>query len=900
MPAEAVEITGTFTADTDTKYTVEHYTEKLDGTYELNQKQENLTGTTDTKATASPVEIEGFTYDENNSSNVKEGIIAGDGSLVLKLYYTRNSYKVTYSYTNDPVPNGASSLPREASHKYEEVVTVAEDATAPGYTFGGWSKTGTFTMPAEAVEITGTFEEEEYKITYNLEGGSVNGTNRDKYTISTDTFTLINPTQAGKVFKGWTGTGLTEETKTVTIEKGSTGDREYTAVWRDQASDLSITTNVTGNKPAEYGDELEIVVTITNNGDDSGSVTLSDPGLAQSLIDYPGVFEVESSTITMNGETTNVEGDLLINGYTIDNVASGETITVTLKIKIDGNAGTSVTTGFKADPEYGDASTATAETIKVETTVKFVKKTEKPVGTNIIVLLDQSASMGWNFDDDTTKHRHTFGYGLGASTYNETCAWYGDHSYNGSTMIYSVPECKLNGLVNAKAAAQTFLSTIFTETSNSNGSVVAAYRFGSTPRTGNPSYTVYSNVIGSPATDYNSMQALKTAIGNIESYPQNSGTPYYKAFQSAYEALYGADGNSGLAQNGNKNVIIFLTDGAPDRTDNETLRNEVLTNLNSNGKTTVIYSIAYNISETDDAYALLKSISENSGEANHRGQAFSTGIDGLNSVFSAISSDIQDHKSSKQSISGVAEMGSDVIPDKPIVINVTPIDGDPYTLTYSNLEAAMDAEYIVEVDGEYDVDATKFTAGSKIEVVFYGEDEETNSKALLKYVRSKSSFVTIENAEDSQELAKGIEVLDEQKQEETEEVVIPNEVEEIVEETIKTTEEKETIEENVNTEESNGNIEETDEEMISSESQEKVDTLLENSEPTEEKKEEVTNEVEQPKVEETEEKEEPVVDTDSTEKVVETTNEVEQPKVEEPLQTEVIEEVMPQQESLEE
>ena len=35
-------------------------------------------------------------------------------------------------------------------------MTVAEAATAPGYTFSGWS-TGDFTMPAQDVEITGSF-----------------------------------------------------------------------------------------------------------------------------------------------------------------------------------------------------------------------------------------------------------------------------------------------------------------------------------------------------------------------------------------------------------------------------------------------------------------------------------------------------------------------------------------------------------------------------------------------------------------------------------------------------------------------------------------------------------------------------------------------------------------------
>ena len=42
---------------------------------------------------------------------------------------------------------------------------------------------------------------------------------------------MVNPTKDGFDFAGWTGTGLTEATKNVTIAKGSTGDRTYTATW---------------------------------------------------------------------------------------------------------------------------------------------------------------------------------------------------------------------------------------------------------------------------------------------------------------------------------------------------------------------------------------------------------------------------------------------------------------------------------------------------------------------------------------------------------------------------------------------------------------------------------------------------------------------------------------------
>lgn len=69
----------------------------------------------------------------------------------------------------------------------------------------------------------------DYTITYDLDGGTAS--NPSTYTIETETFMLSNPIKAGYVFAGWTGTGLNEATKDVTIEKGSTGNRTYTATW---------------------------------------------------------------------------------------------------------------------------------------------------------------------------------------------------------------------------------------------------------------------------------------------------------------------------------------------------------------------------------------------------------------------------------------------------------------------------------------------------------------------------------------------------------------------------------------------------------------------------------------------------------------------------------------------
>ena len=165
MPAENVTITGSFTANGDTAYTVEHYQQNLAGDgYDLVEADtEHLTGETDTTATANPKAYTGFTFDGTVEGTVASGNIAGDGSLVLKLYYTRNSYDVTYAYTGT-VPADASALPEKAAVKYGASVTVAEAATAKGHTFSGWS-TGDFTMPAQDVEITGSFTANPYNVT---------------------------------------------------------------------------------------------------------------------------------------------------------------------------------------------------------------------------------------------------------------------------------------------------------------------------------------------------------------------------------------------------------------------------------------------------------------------------------------------------------------------------------------------------------------------------------------------------------------------------------------------------------------------------------------------------------------------------------------------------------------
>lgn len=158
MPANDVKITGNWKKNGDGTYKLEYWLEKLDGTYENTETITGRTGTIGTTASVTEADkkpITGFTFDANNTNNKLEGEIVSGDPLTLKLYYTRDSYKVTYQYTGTVTPGDATKLPDEVTYKYGAEVTVAAAAKSADYVFSGWSRTGTFNMPAEDVIITG-------------------------------------------------------------------------------------------------------------------------------------------------------------------------------------------------------------------------------------------------------------------------------------------------------------------------------------------------------------------------------------------------------------------------------------------------------------------------------------------------------------------------------------------------------------------------------------------------------------------------------------------------------------------------------------------------------------------------------------------------------------------------
>lgn len=215
-------------------YTVTYNTNGGTGTY-ANQTKEH--GKALTLYTNEPTKA-GYTFagwlGSDNVTYQAGGPYTANADLTLTAQWTPANYTVTYNL------NGGTVTGNPTGYTIESAAITLNNPTKTGYTFAGWTGTDlagaqmNVTIPTGSTgdrAYTATWTPIEYTISYHgLEGATVSG-NPTGYTIESDDITLSNPTKDGYAFAGWTGTGLTAATESVTITKGSMGNREYTATW---------------------------------------------------------------------------------------------------------------------------------------------------------------------------------------------------------------------------------------------------------------------------------------------------------------------------------------------------------------------------------------------------------------------------------------------------------------------------------------------------------------------------------------------------------------------------------------------------------------------------------------------------------------------------------------------
>jgi hypothetical protein len=188
-------VVATYTANEDTAYKAEHYQKQLDGSYIL-VDTDNLTGTTDTSATASAKTYTGFSENATHSDRVASGTIAGDESLVLELYYDRDTYTVDFKDHDGTVIDSQSI-------QFEDSATAPTDPTREGYTFTGWDKN--FDNITSNLVVNALYEVGESTQTYTVEFRDYDDSVIDTQEVEEgqNAAAPADPTREGYIFAGW-------------------------------------------------------------------------------------------------------------------------------------------------------------------------------------------------------------------------------------------------------------------------------------------------------------------------------------------------------------------------------------------------------------------------------------------------------------------------------------------------------------------------------------------------------------------------------------------------------------------------------------------------------------------------------------------------------------------------
>ena len=239
-----------------------------------------------------------YTFDKWTPTIVE---VTGDTTYTATYSQTKNKYTVTGT-----IDHGGKVTNTPQSVEYGEANLAMVFTPAQGYEISGVSVNGepvaTFDPSSYSfcqtitkdttVEVTTSCVV--YTITYDMQGGVLDTqkTNPKNYTVETETFTLNNPTKPGYKFLGWaTSENATSGTETVTIEKGTTGNKTFYAVWERSLVDLTIKTRNSIDTEQSY------IFTVTGQTVDHREVKLTvvlGANDKQTIVNLPaGVYTIQ-------------------------------------------------------------------------------------------------------------------------------------------------------------------------------------------------------------------------------------------------------------------------------------------------------------------------------------------------------------------------------------------------------------------------------------------------------------------------------------------------------------------------------------------------------------------------------------------------------------------------------
>ena len=589
MPASNVEIEGSFTAKIDTKYTVEYYYQ-INGEYkDTTAIKETRTGTTGETVSVTENDKNQLTYngkkyvfDQEYPENILSGNIAGDGSLILKLYFKQ---QFTVRYT-DGVENETIFEDKVTSglNYNDDTPKFGNDPVRIGYEFMKWTPEVEEKVTADATYVA-QWQAKKYQYTVNY---YYNGKIDPKAGINEE---AEYGSEVGYMDKsnGFTFEKVDPSSGKITICEDATKNIINVYYIKEV---LSVKKEATNNS-VNAGDNIEYTITVRNNGLKGITTTVTDTLPTEIDLSEEGIKIIEDS-ITSGGKYS--EGKIIWDSINIDAGTLDEKgemlpaeLTLTFTAKLKGNTiGKTVTNTVSLPEGAGEEKdiTAIAEKTVEEKSIEVVEMTEGKKNTtdsNIVIVMDLSSSMNWSIDNNEQK----------------------------------TAELAKRRLTAAKNATKTFIENFYANGQNANSTVsVVAFN--------NKAWLLEFKGNKTTATRQN-YEDLLEAINKISigDKPSGYGTYMKKALDKTNEKIFGTNGLATTEQyKNNNNVVIFLSDGKP----SEKNRNENIDYSGVNDKATPIkakgaslYTIGFgpeyatvpNPIKDDSPYGLLKNMSSN-------------------------------------------------------------------------------------------------------------------------------------------------------------------------------------------------------------------------------------------------------------------------------------------------
>lgn len=327
-------------ANTNTKYTVEFYYQKDDGSYpSIASKTEPRTGTTDTTVSVTDAdkadkENGKYVYD-TTAANVESGIVAADGSLVLKLYFKLNQFQLTINYVYADGTTAATS--------HSETLTVGNTYSVNSPTINGYTADKTVvsgTMPAENVVETVTYTKRtdlSYTVHYYW-NGTTESVAQDK-TVPGQTFNA-SVTESPIAIEGYTAVSKASQTITIDVS-----DNEITFYYYKNveltANSKTETYDGTEKSVSGYTGAPEGVtfngISASGSGTDVGEYDVTFAEGTLNTVDTtekyivtkatPGKLTIKPAevTVTIKGNTKTETYDVTeytVTGYTIESISN--------------------------------------------------------------------------------------------------------------------------------------------------------------------------------------------------------------------------------------------------------------------------------------------------------------------------------------------------------------------------------------------------------------------------------------------------------------------------------------------------------------------------------------------------------------------------------------------------